>query len=68
LTTLGFLFLGNATLPCEDGADTNDDGQLDLSDPVLWLQHRVLGEGSIPPPGTVFPWFDPTEDPLGCAS
>ena len=46
IRTLGFLFLGDAELPCPDAADWNDDGRLDISDPVGMLGWLFLGEWS----------------------
>ena len=67
---LTFLFLSPVPLPCEDACDINDDGTLDLSDPVNYLTHLFAGG---PPPAV--PNFgsgcgpDPTPgDPLGCSN
>jgi len=64
---LGFLFLGTEAPPCDDAADTNDDGIVDLSDPVGTLNFLFLG-GS--PPADSFPncGDDPTTDDLDCVS
>ncbi|MGB1071768.1 MAG: hypothetical protein ACPG1Z_08880, partial [Planctomycetota bacterium] len=65
-----FLFQSPVPLPCEDACDINDDGTLDLSDPVNYLTHLFTGG---PPPAV--PNFgsgcgpDPTPgDPLGCSN
>jgi hypothetical protein len=65
VSTLGFLFLGEAEPPCLDAADSNDDGRLDISDPVTTLTYLFLGGAPLPAPvGT--PAVDPTSDALHC--
>jgi hypothetical protein len=66
LATLNFLFLGGMALPCEDAADTDDDGQLNVADPIATLGFLFLGRGVPRPPGVSYPWFDPTPDGLTC--
>jgi len=70
---LGYLFLGSVTMVplCEDAADANDDGIIDLSDAIFplfimftcWLCELPAPGGPDNPCGP-----DPTEDPLGCVS
>jgi len=60
------VFLGEGTLSCEDAADVNDNGRVDLSDAVSLLNHLFRGG---PPPLSPYP--DPgadagLEDVLGC--
>lgn len=52
-------------LRCLDAADVNDDGKIDLADPVHLLRHIFLG-GS--PPAYPYPYCgrDETPDDLGC--
>ncbi len=52
-------------LRCLDAADVNDDGKIDLTDPVHLLRHIFLG-GS--PPAYPYPYCgtDETPDDLGC--
>ena len=66
VTLLGVLKRGR--LDCLDASDTNDDGQLDLTDTLVLLQFLFLHEA--PPPPSPFPGVgpDPTADALGCAS
>ena len=64
--TLGALFQGQAWFACEDATDLNDDGAIDLSDPVALLQLRLLGRGEVPAPGAVSCGRDPTLDFLAC--
>ncbi|MBI4606787.1 MAG: hypothetical protein HY721_32890 [Planctomycetes bacterium] len=64
---LGHLFRGEAAgaPPCEDACDSNDDGDLDLSDAVRIL---IFLFGGGPPPLRPYPdrGADPTPDALGC--
>lgn len=50
---------------CADAGDVNDDGVLNLKDP-LWLLVFLFLDG--PPPPSPFPGLgpDPTPDMLGC--
>ena len=51
IRTLAHLYLGGVDLRCYDAADANDDGKLDLSDPIMTL-HALFLDTSIkfPPP------------------
>ena len=66
------IFLGLGALPCQDAADSNDDGKVNISDPVNSLNVLFLGIGVVPPPlppEALQPCDrDPTPDvpPLGC--
>ena len=59
------LFRGGGALPCEDAADANDDGGLNVTDGVYILAHLFL---SGPAPPAPFPEAgrDATDDALGC--
>ncbi|HVR75163.1 MAG TPA: hypothetical protein VMT52_12555 [Planctomycetota bacterium] len=59
------IFLGGDTLPCEDAADLDDDGTVELSDAILLLNFLVRGGA---PPASPFPasGIDETPDLLGC--
>jgi hypothetical protein len=62
----GILFDGADPEECDDACDFNDDGELDISDPVSGLNYLfVMGSPSPPAP---FPscGTDPTNDSLGC--
>lgn len=63
-----YLFLDGVAPRCNDAADTNDDGILDVSDPV-YLLFALFVPGSPPPPMPFpSPGNDPTfRDNLGCA-
>ena len=65
INTLGYLFLGNAAIPCQDAADVNDTGDIDIADAIYTLNFLFLGG---PQPAAPFPIFeaDPTADELGC--
>ena len=65
VTTLGSLFVGEASVRCADAADANDDGFVDVSDVMRTLTHLFLGGPPAPPPLTC--GADPTSDQLGCA-
>ena len=56
------------TINCDDAVDVNDDGMIDLADPIFLLSilFPPPGNPSLPPP--IVCGFDPTLDPLGCAS
>ncbi|MFQ5655202.1 MAG: hypothetical protein ACE5GW_10800 [Planctomycetota bacterium] len=60
--------LGSGPVPCEDAADANDSGQLDVADAVFLLTVLFVATAdSIPPPTPDF-GIDLTPDPLGCDS
>jgi hypothetical protein len=62
---LGRLFLGGATTGCDGSGDADDDGKLDLADPLRLLRHLFQGEAAPPPPEVC--GQDPTADGLSCA-
>jgi hypothetical protein len=64
---LDALFLSGGSLGCLEAADIDDSGSLDLTDPVLLLEHLFLGGAA---PAAPFPGCgaDPTADGLGCGS
>jgi hypothetical protein len=59
------IFLGGDALPCEDAADLDDDGAVELSDAILLLNFLFRGGA---PPASPFPasGVDETLDSLGC--
>jgi len=65
VSTLGFLFTGDAAPPCHSAADANDSGAIDLSDAVYTLGYLFLGTA---PPPVPFPdcGVDPISDVLTC--
>ncbi|HZN58941.1 MAG TPA: hypothetical protein VFD71_12755, partial [Planctomycetota bacterium] len=53
------------TLPCPDAADADDNGRLEITDPIRILSFLFLGGDALPPPfGVTGP--DPTPDDLDC--
>ena len=62
-----FVYLPGTTLACDDAADANDDGQVELSDAIFLLY--FLGTGA-PIPSSPYPaaGVDPTADALGCTA
>jgi hypothetical protein len=63
--TLNFLFLGSQPPACLDAADFDDDGQLNITDPIATLWFLFLG-GKAPPPPFQDEGTDPTEDSMEC--
>lgn len=63
---LTYLFNGGVA-ECLDAVDANDDGELDISDP-LWLVGYLFAGGAAPPEPFPGCGSDPTPDGLGCAS
>jgi hypothetical protein len=73
IAALSWLFLGGASIACEDAADADDSGTIDLADAVVTLRYLFLGGGPLPAPGAEECGPDGTEDGLtscpgcGCA-
>ncbi|MDE0958069.1 MAG: right-handed parallel beta-helix repeat-containing protein [Planctomycetota bacterium] len=63
--SLGAVF-GQVISSCQDAQDTNDDGSLDISDPLLLLLYLYSGGSQPPAPGLTC-GDDPTADALECA-
>ncbi len=61
-----FLFNGKDSwvAPCNDAVDTNDDGQMDMSDGMNVMISLFLNGAPIPPPNVC--GVDPTADELSC--
>ncbi len=66
VSTLGYLFAGDAAPPCLDAADTNDSGQINLADAIATFNYLFLGTAAPVAPGPEDCGVDPTEDELGC--
>lgn len=62
---LALLLLGEDFDDCLDATDSNDDGSVDVSDPMTTLNFLFLGGLPLPPP-TDAPRIDPTPDALDC--
>jgi PKD repeat protein len=63
VATLGCLFLGSECSTCSDAADANDDGLINVADPVYLLNWRFSG-GVEPPAPFDACGVDPTSDAL----
>lgn len=59
------LFLTPEPVDCQDAADVNDDGVLDVSDAITLFSHLFVG-GFSPSPPTLEIGADPTLDNLSC--
>ncbi len=62
---LGLVVQGTA-VPCNDSADTNDDGHLDISDPIFLLQYLFQSGSPLPPSPFPDAGIDPTGDAIDC--
>lgn len=66
VAVLGYLFVpGFPALPCLDAADVDDNGQLEVTDPVYLIEYLLVG-GSAPPPPFPAAGPDPTADGIDC--
>lgn len=66
VASVRYLFRSGPAPTCQDAADMNDDGILDISDPVYLLFHLFL-QGLAPPPPFPNPGSDASfRDNLGC--
>lgn len=65
IITLAHLYLGGDPIECVDAADSNDDGFLNIADPIHTLSLLFQSAAPFPPPELWGP--DPTPDQLGCA-
>ena len=62
--TLNWLFNGGEEPSCRDAVDTNDDGTVNIGDPIALLGYLFLGSAPPPAPGLDSCGEDPTEDDL----
>jgi Zn-dependent metalloprotease len=65
VTTLGYLFVGNAEVHCLDAADSNDDDELNITDGIYTLSYLFTGGAPIPDPGKDNCGLDPGVS-IGC--
>ena len=63
LVSLRRLFAGEAAFECEEAADVDDDGALNLRDPIALLGY-LFGAGTAPPEPGLTCGVDPTKDSL----
>ncbi len=66
INTLEVLFLGGRFPACQDSMDANDDGSLDIADPITTLIHLFVESIELPYPGSRIAGFDATADDLSC--
>lgn len=64
--SLEFLFGGTVDPACLDALDANDDGALNISDPITLLARLFAAAPSLPAPSDLTIGPDPTADALGC--
>jgi hypothetical protein len=63
---LSTLFIGDRPLPCKDAADVNDDGDVDISDPIALLGYLFLGRKNAIREPYLQLGADPSPDLIGC--
>jgi len=61
------LVLGQPQDVCHDALDSDDNGVIDISDPIYLLNYLFVGGGEPPAPFPIA-GLDPTDDELDCAS
>lgn len=61
---LGILFSGAGPANCDDACDINDDGSVDIGDPITLLANLFSSGPNPPPPSNC--GDDPTPDSLDC--
>ena len=66
MTIAHYVFSGGTAPTCQDAADANDNGFVDVSDAINTLSVLFLGQGEIPLPGMNDCGVDPTDDELDC--
>ncbi|MBI4583519.1 MAG: hypothetical protein HY717_05815 [Planctomycetes bacterium] len=64
---LGFLYLGGPAPYCQDAADADDNGRLEMADSIAMLQSLFLGQGTLAAPYGER-GFDSTPDELFCGN
>jgi hypothetical protein len=65
ISLLEYLLVGGSPPDCMEAADSNDDADVDISDPIRILLALFGGQAPLPPPSC---GPDPTEDSLGCSA
>lgn len=65
LASLNYLFKRGPTPACLDAADANDDGRINLTDPIVTMLFLFAGGTPLPAP-VGSPGSDPTPDDLAC--
>ena len=67
ISLLDFVFFAGP-MGCDDAGDGNDDGQIDIADPIYLLNWSFFGGPAPPVPGPFSCGGDPTADALNCAT
>jgi hypothetical protein len=67
VTVLKALFSGPAEIQCADAADVNDDGMVNLADPIRLVRY-LFGQQAAPPWPFPEAGIDPTPDRLECGA
>ena len=62
--TLNHLFAGGPPINCPDAADADDNGSINVTDPIYLLRHLFQGGDPLPAPGISVPGPDPTSNDL----
>jgi len=66
VSTLNHLFLGSPPPLCLDGADADDSGKIEITDPIRTLGMLFLGQGALPQPYPACGTDSAADDDLGC--
>jgi hypothetical protein len=66
LFILAYLFQAGAPPACDDAADSNDDGRVNLLDAIYLFQFLIGGLGPELPEPFESAGVDPTQDTLNC--
>jgi hypothetical protein len=66
VAVLRILFVGDISTSCEDAADINDDGSMNIADSVYLLTYLFAGGTTPPDPFGATCGYDPTSDGLRC--
>ena len=68
MNSLQYQFLGSLIPSCLDALDTNDDGKINITDPLVNLFCQFTGGVTIPSPGPFKCGPDPSADGVDCVA
>lgn len=68
MNSLQYQFLGSLIPSCLDALDTNDDGKINITDPLVNLFFQFTGGVTIPSPGPFKCGPDPSADGVDCVA